>query len=366
MFRQEGGLTPISPCLGKTCDNHKIPPGSAGLGLGERLNTTQTDLVTVAPFRAWPGWRGARPRQPLRGVFRGLGRVLQVGDFVGMICFMRPPNPTGNIWSDHEIDLVVADYFDMLQMELSKQPFVKARRYAALHQIIGRSKKSIEFKHQNISAVLHKLCIPWIRGLKPMANYQKALVAGVERHIEAMNAQGFMHEIKVQEMEEAGDLFFGSPPVLAASQEETPEYMERLIRKFDPAVRDAQNKALGDQGEERVFHFERVRLQRAGCEGLARRVRWVSQEDGDGAGYDILSFYPDGHERLLEVKTTNGHRKTPFYISENERAVSVERPDDYRIVRLHDFATDVGAFELRPPLEDVVNLQAVSYRAQFS
>ncbi len=29
--------------------------------------TTQAGLVTVASFRTWPGWRGACPRQPLRG-----------------------------------------------------------------------------------------------------------------------------------------------------------------------------------------------------------------------------------------------------------------------------------------------------------
>ena len=39
---------------------------------------------------------------------------------------------------------------------------------------------------------------------------------------------------------------------------------------------------------------------------LARKVRWVSEEDGDGAGYDIASFGPDGRARLIEVETTNG------------------------------------------------------------
>jgi hypothetical protein len=32
----------------------------------------------------------------------------------------------------------------------------------------------------------------------------------------------------------------------------------------------------------------------------------VSQEGGDGAGYDIASFAPDRRSRLVEVKTTNG------------------------------------------------------------
>jgi len=32
---------------------------------------------------------------------------------------------------------------------------------------------------------------------------------------------------------------------------------------------------------------------------LAHKVRWVSEEDGDGAGYDILSFNPLGQERFI-------------------------------------------------------------------
>ena len=51
---------------------------------------------------------------------------------------------------------------------------------------------------------------------------------------------------------------------------------------------------------------ERTALRTAGRDDLARKVRWVSEEDGDGAGYDIASFAPDGLPRLIEVKTTNG------------------------------------------------------------
>jgi Domain of unknown function (DUF3883) len=52
---------------------------------------------------------------------------------------------------------------------------------------------------------------------------------------------------------------------------------------------------------------------------LASKVKWVAQEDGDGAGYDILSFSPNGQERFLEVKTTVGHQRTPFFLSRNEK-----------------------------------------------
>src|SRR5690606_644697 len=75
-------------------------------------------------------------------------------------------------------------------------------------------------------------------------------------------------------------------------------------------------------GEERVLAHEWASLRSAGRDDLARKVRWVSEEDGDGAGYDIASFAPDGQARLIEVKTTNGWERTPFHITRNELAMA--------------------------------------------
>ena len=77
------------------------------------------------------------------------------------------------------------------------------------------------------------------------------------------------------------------------------EQMLHIARKFDVAVRDERNRALGRAGEERVLAHERAALKSAGRDDLARKVRWVSEEDGDGAGYDIASFAPDGRPLLI-------------------------------------------------------------------
>ena len=74
-----------------------------------------------------------------------------------------------------------------------------------------------------------------------------------------------------------------------------------------------------------VLKMETTHLVQGGYSELAKKVRWISQEDGDGAGYDIRSFDFSGGERLIEVKTTTGGQMTPFYLSENERALSAER-----------------------------------------
>lgn len=73
----------------------------------------------------------------------------------------------GEAWSDREIDLIVGDYFAMLADDLAGQEVNKAEHNRALQRLTRRSKGSVEFKHQNISAVLYygfgQPCAPVIR-----------------------------------------------------------------------------------------------------------------------------------------------------------------------------------------------------------
>lgn len=138
-----------------------------------------------------------------------------------------------------------------------------------------------------------------------------------------------------------------------------------IARKFDVAGRDARNRVLGRAGEERVLHNEQLVLSQAGKHDLAKKVRWISEEDGDGAGDDIHSFTHDGADRLIEVKTTNGWDRTPFHISQNELEVADQRRENWLLVRLWNFARDPKAFEIRPPLDAHVTLKATSFRASF-
>lgn len=271
----------------------------------------------------------------------------------------------GSDWSDEEINLIVADYFAMLQMELAGRAFVKSRHNVALQQLIKRSHASIEFKHGNISAVLERLGLPTINGYKPRENFQGALIDGVGRFLASPDRPLSLVSFSESATDESPTLTIVDAPAHATGATPSPQAMERLVRKFDPAARDAHNRALGRRGEERAFHVERLRLAAAGREDLARKVRWVAQEDGDGAGYDIRSYGFDGRERLLEVKTTLGHARTPFYLSSNELALSQERPDAFKLLRVYDFARSARAFELEPPLTQHVALLPTAYRANF-
>jgi hypothetical protein len=278
-------------------------------------------------------------------------------------------------WTDEENDAIVADYFAMLDAELAGRPYSKAAHNRDLRGRMGRERTSIEFKHQNISAVLQGLGEDWIRGYKPAFNFQGSLVDAVARW-SARNHAWFERKPAwlgatgpapaTMPVGEAPSLWIGEGPTRSpATPRKTAREVKGLLERFDPAGRDARNRVLGRAGEELVFARERSVLARAGRDDLARKVRWVSQEDGDGAGYDIASFDPDGRQRLLEVKTTNGWDRTPFFITRNELRVAGDRREEWRLLRVWDFSRGPKAFELRPPLEAHVSLVPTAFRADW-
>ena len=72
---------------------------------------------------------------------------------------------------------------------------------------------------------------------------------------------------------------------------------------------------VGRNGEEWVVGVEREQLLRplVGPTCAARRVDGA--RFGDGAGFDVASYRPDGTPLHIEVKTTNLGLKTPFHIT---------------------------------------------------
>lgn len=273
-------------------------------------------------------------------------------------------------WSDAENDLIVADYFAMLAADILGRAYNKAEHRRALLPLLnGRSEGSVEFKHQNISAVLKGLGEDWIAGYKPAFNFQMSLVDAVARWL-ALNPAWLGRPSSLSPatgLQESAPIWIGPPPTL--SNEPPPAELEQMLhiaRTFDVAGRDERNRALGRAGEKFVLAHEWASLRSAGRDDLARRVRWVSEEDGDGAGYDIASFAPNGEERLIEVKTTNGWERTPFHVTRNELAVADERRSEWRLFRLWNFSREPRAFELHPPLDAHVSLTATAFMASFN
>lgn len=274
-------------------------------------------------------------------------------------------------WSDRENDLIVADYLDMLRLDLSGDPYNKAGRNRRLQAVLtNRSRGSIEFKHQNISAVMLGLGQPWINGYKPASQFQASLVDAV---IRSLPVERNWHTYRAPNLgggtkgtKDFGNLWVGPAPTL--SNEAPPVDVERMAiiaNKFDVAARDERNRQLGADGEAFVYDYEKYRLTSEGRSDLAKRVIWTSREEGDGAGYDVSSFETDGRQKLLEVKTTNGWARTPFHVSRNELAVADQQRDAWVLFRVWNFARQPSAFEIRPPLQRHVELTPTSFKASF-
>jgi len=278
---------------------------------------------------------------------------------------MADDEKIGKPWSDGELDAIVADYFSMLSAELSRQPYVKSHHSAVLMDQIGRTHRSVEFKHQNISAVLEEMGLPWIVGYKPKRNYQASIFGAIDRYL-SLNEDVVYHQLppNVLSVTEDAGIFVEAPKL--ESQPDRPWLLERLVRKFDPVERDLRNRSLGRAGEEFVLEIERKKLEKFRRPDLLKKIRWVSVEEGDGAGYDILSFEPDGRERLIEVKTTNGAARTPFFLSENECQRAAASAESWRLYRVHLFAQTPRIFQMAPPLNEVLRLRPDTWRASFS
>jgi len=276
---------------------------------------------------------------------------------------MADETKIGTNWEDDELDFIVADYFAMLDADLAGSAYVKSKHNAALMHKIGRTHRSVEFKHQNISAVLDELGMPWIPGYKPKRNYQNAIFDAIDRYLSrhpaALAPAQNLPNIPAHSTE-----IFVPAPVLT-SNEPIPDRLLRLIRKFDPVERDHQNRSLGKAGEAFVVDLEKRKLADADRLDLAGKVRWIACEDGDGAGYDVLSYNPNGQERLIEVKTTNGSARTPFFITRNECEIAIDRSADWLIYRVHLFAREPRIFTIKPPLENIVKLSPETWRASF-
>lgn len=277
-------------------------------------------------------------------------------------------------WSTEEVEAIVADHLQMLTLELAGQSYSKAEHRRRLQaKLNSRSDGSIEFKHCNISAVLIRLGIPYIRGYQPRSNYQAVLGEVVADHLKqrALLDQAALAAVQQPAITPLGADFahtIAQAPIRQLKAAETqPEWQwDKPAIKRDYLEREAQNQSLGLAGEEFVMQFEHWRLNAIGQYTLADRVEHVAQSKGDGLGYDVLSFEPDGRERFIEVKTTSFGKDTPFFVSKNELTFSRTATQQFHLYRLFDFRKQPRLFDLVGEISNHCLLDPVSFRASFS
>jgi Domain of unknown function (DUF3883) len=113
---------------------------------------------------------------------------------------------------------------------------------------------------------------------------------------------------------------------------------------------DAETRALGLAGELLVMERERRRLVAIGRAHLAGKVVPTALTEGDGAGFDITSYFADGRTKFVEVKTTTAPKDTDFLITANEVKFSATHPDSYELCRvfLYDIRLNKGHCYFHP------------------
>lgn len=267
----------------------------------------------------------------------------------------------------------------MWRFELAGQAYNKStHRRALLQKLEGRSEAAVELKHQNISAVLRDLGYFWIPGYKPRSNYQERLAAEVEKWV-SENPEIDRHALAAAEAPAAAPEHFDFegfqvagptlPDGLESGVRERPQssYGERprVAMRRDYAAREAHNSSLGRAGEELVVKFEKQRLLQAGHARLAARVEHVSRTQGDGLGFDVLSFDEHGDERFIEVKTTTFARETPFFASAAEVRFAQRHSERFALFRLFEFRKAPKCFTLPGSIESHCALDPFTYRCAF-
>ena len=211
-----------------------------------------------------------------------------------------------------------------------------------------------------------KLGLRPIKGYQPAHNYQQSLVPEVQLQLSSNPSLVELilaEALRPPDRAPNGALDFTSADTPTIIFPEHAQTSSARVACPDYAAIEARNRALGKAGELAVADLEYRRLMKAGKSKLAARIDHVSLTDGDGHGFDILSYEESGRERLIEVKTTRSRAETPFFVSRNELKVSKDRADVYHLVRVFNFGNVPGWFPLSGSLDNSCVLEPNDFMA---
>lgn len=362
-------------------DDLVLVPASHGFHVAEVTGKSVYDLRYVdedMAYRRSVKWLTKGQPIPYSDVSKNLMSSLSLGRAtskdvsknIDQITTLLLSRMKGTLWTTAELRCVVRSYFTMLGLERKKISYVKKAERVKLMGFIPRGEKAIEFKYQNVSSVLSQLGLDYINGYKPKDHIQLILVDIVEEYLD----QSFLENVATNNHEDRysqiisginvkkhslGD-YFVDPPERSQSSTKVTKKIRFLANKVDHFSQQRMKKALGDAGEEFVFLLEQAQLQT--LPSLLENVKWVARDDGDGCGYDILSFELNGSEKFIEVKTTNGGSRTPFYLSRYEYEFACRNPEAFVIYRVYDFSKNPTIYQAKFPFTNNLSLQAESYR----
>ncbi len=272
-------------------------------------------------------------------------------------------------WTEVEVELIVADYFQMLERELKGIKYVKSDHNSHLQTLIKRNRGSIEFKHQNISAVLINKGLPYINGYKPRGNYQRLLEEKIIDYIiknpsiEKVFYDFANRQIKINSSQLNYDNWNVTPPTSTNANEPEVHYDKAIKRNY--LEMEQRNSSIGMAGEELVFDYEKWALKNAGFPKLASAISWVSQDRGDGLGYDILSKNIDGTDKFIEVKTTTQGKDAPIFFSKRENSFSEDMKDSYHLYRVFDLLKQPKMFNKKGSFKEICTFEPINFKGYF-
>ena len=273
-------------------------------------------------------------------------------------------------WTRREVELAVADYIDMLVLELDGINYNKsATRRALIEKLDSRSEGAVERKRMNISAALMEVGIPCIEGYKPYRNYQAIIPDVIDsylsNHTELRDAldRSMLREVSIPTVEDILKSLENPPESADQDNNVTDSIARRSPVGLDYLQIDASNTLLGTAGEKFTIRFEKARLIYEGKYSLSEQIEHVAETLGPSAGYDVKSYNTNGTDRYIEVKTTKYGKRTPFYISPNEIEFSTKHSKSYQLYRLHNFQKAPKMFTLPGSVGVSCNLYASQYRA---
>lgn len=142
----------------------------------------------------------------------------------------------------------------------------------------------------------------------------------------------------------------------------------RARKSPDYGLIDSRNRKLGLDGELLVLQMEIDHLKSNGRDDLANQVKHISVVEGDGAGYDILSYQLDGAPKYIEVKTTKGSSYASFFMSPNEIEFSKKHSSNYCLYRVYEFDADSNSgsvFIINGNLVEAINLLPTQFKASL-
>jgi len=273
-------------------------------------------------------------------------------------------------WTDVEVDLTIDSYFQMCIKELMGLKYKKSEHRKALAPLLPkRTEKAIEYKYQNISAVLARHDMYFIKGYAPKVNFQSALeertIEFLERREDVREAYLNLSQNNVSEVLKSLDFRVLLQNEVSNLASEPPPVYKARPRKVNFLEVEKNNMDIGNQGERVVFDYEQWSLHQAGKPELATKVEWVSRDRGDGAGYDILSYDVNGQEKYVEVKSTTMGIKAPIFFTRNELEFSKTHASKFWLYRLYNLFGTPKMFVRKGSIDSMCKVVPVSYKGYF-